>query len=313
MANALECRGLRKRFGERTEIGPVDLTVRSGEIFGLLGPDGAGKTTTLRMLCGILEPTAGKATVLGFDVQREAEPLKEQIGYMSQRFSLYGDLTVAENIAFFADIFLTPPQERPARTRRLLEASRLTPFQDRLAQNLSGGMKQKLALVCTLIHTPRLLFLDEPTTGVDPVSRRDFWQILYGLVGEGMTLIVSTPYMDEAERCHRIALMHHGKILECDTPQAIRKRMPGTVIELRAQDAWAIRQRLLALPGVRAAEAFGERLHVIVDDVCRLEAIRDMLTHPGEEAGSARLVRPTLEDVFVMRMQEGDHGELAGH
>ncbi len=313
METALRCDNLCKVFGPNTKIGPVSFEVKPGEVFGLLGPDGAGKTTTLRTLCGILEATEGQATVLGYDVRRDPEAIKQRIGYMSQRFSLYGDLTVAENIAFFADVFQVSTRERPERTERLLAASRLTPFQNRLAQNLSGGMKQKLALVCTLIHTPQLLCLDEPTTGVDPVSRRDFWQILYGLVSEGMTLIVSTPYMDEAERCHRIALMNKGRILLCDTPQAIRAQMPGAVIELQTSHSWEALHALLGQPGIRGAEAFGERLHVVVDDAARQPEISGVLAQKGIQVQSARVVSPGLEDVFIMLMQENDHAGVPSH
>lgn len=313
MEIALQCEQLRKVFGKRAEVGPVSFQVAPGEIFGLLGPDGAGKTTTMRLLCGIMQPTEGSATVLEFDVRRDPEAIKERIGYMSQRFSLYGDLTVAENIDFFADVFQVPPRERPARAAKLLAASRLTPFQNRLAQNLSGGMKQKLALVCTLIHTPQLLFLDEPTTGVDPVSRRDFWQILYGLVQEGMTLVVSTPYMDEAERCHRIALMNRGHILLCDTPQAVRTHMRGAVIEMQTARSWEARRLLLEIPSVRGVEVFGERLHVVVEDAaCRPELLQT-LAQKEIPVESARAVPAGLEDVFVMLMQEDDHARHAGH
>jgi ABC-2 type transport system ATP-binding protein len=200
----------------------LSFEVARGEVFGLIGPDGAGKTTAMRMLTAIMDPTGGSATVLGYDTRRESRPIKDRIGYVSQRFSLYGDLTVEENMEFSADLFQVPAAERPAQCERLLSASRMQPFTRRLARDLSGGMKQKLALACALIHTPEVLFLDEPTTGVDPVSRRDFWAILYGLVGEGMTLVVSTPFMDEAERCHRIALMDRGRLLVCDTPEAVR-------------------------------------------------------------------------------------------
>lgn len=221
MGAAVECEGLTKRFGEHVAVDGLTLSIDRGEVFGLIGPDGAGKTTTMRMLTGIMEATSGSARVLGYDTRREAQAIQERIGYVSQRFSLYGDLTVDENIEFFADLFQVPPDERPGRSRRLLEASRMAAFTDRRAQNLSGGMKQKLALTCALIHTPEVLFLDEPTTGVDPVSRREFWDILYGLVSQGMTLVVSTPFMDEAERCDRVAFLHQGRILACDTPDAI--------------------------------------------------------------------------------------------
>lgn len=224
MEFVVECDRLTRAFGRRVAVDALTLQIPRGEVFGLIGPDGAGKTTTMRMLTAIMAPSSGSARVLGLDVTRDGEAIKERIGYVSQRFSLYGDLTVGENLEFFADLFQVPPDERPERTERLLAASRMTPFIRRQARDLSGGMKQKLALACALIHTPEVLFLDEPTTGVDPVSRRDFWRILYGLVGEGMTLVVSTPFMDEAVRCHRIALMHLGRILMCDTPDAIQAR-----------------------------------------------------------------------------------------
>ncbi len=216
--DAITITGLRKTFNGLTAVDGIDLQVRRGEIFGLVGPDGAGKTTTMRLLAGLLDPDAGGARVAGFDVQRQTEAMKRQIGYMPQRFSLYGDLTVAENMRFFATIYQVPRAERLARQQRLLEFSRLEPFLKRQAQFLSGGMKQKLALACVLMHTPQVLFLDEPTTGVDPVSRRDFWKILYSLLQEGVTLFVSTPYMDEAERCTRVALMNRGRIIFCGTP-----------------------------------------------------------------------------------------------
>jgi ABC-2 type transport system ATP-binding protein len=226
---AILAQGLSRRFGERVAVDALSFEVAPGEIFGLVGPDGAGKTTTMRLLTGILTPTAGGATVDGCDVVRDAEGLKHRIGYMSQRFGLYPDLTVAENIAFYADIFGVPTKERAARTERLLAFSNLTPFRRRLAGNLSGGMKQKLGLACALIHTPRVLFLDEPTNGVDPVSRRDFWRILYQLVREGVTLFVSTAYLDEAERCNRLALLHEGRLLGIGTPDEVRSLMPSSV------------------------------------------------------------------------------------
>ncbi len=215
------CDGLRRSFGSVRAVDGLTFGVRAGEVFGLIGPDGAGKTTAMRMLTAIMTPDGGSATVLGHDVRREPQAIKERIGYVSQRFSQYGDLTVAENIEFFADMFQVPPEDRPERARMLLSASGMLPFTDRLARDLSGGMKQKLALTCALIHTPEALFLDEPTTGVDPVSRQEFWTILNDLVAQGMTLIVSTPFMDEAERCHRIGLMHRGRLLATGTPDEL--------------------------------------------------------------------------------------------
>lgn len=313
MASTLTCDGLQKVFARGARVGPLSFDVQPGEVFGLLGPDGAGKTTTMRMLCGIMEATAGSAIVLGHDVRSDPEGIKERIGYMSQRFSLYGDLTVAENIEFFADVFQVPAAERRARRDQLLAASRLTPYQERLAQDLSGGMKQKLGLVCTLIHTPGLLFLDEPTTGVDPVSRRDFWQILYTLVGHGMTLVVSTPYMDEAERCHRIALMNRGHILLCDTPQAVRGRIGGAVIELRVDRAWPARRALKDVPGITSVEVFGDRMHVVTAGELGLKSVVAALQEKGFSVEAARTVPPGLEDVFVRLMQEDDIACRAGN
>lgn len=298
--DAVEAKGLRKEFGALVAVDSVDLSIKRGEVFGLLGPDGAGKTTSIRMLCGIMEPSAGEAAVAGFDVQRQPEAVRKRIGYMSQRFSLYGDLTVAENLAFFADIYHVPKRERAARKKELLEFSRLTPFINRLAQDLSGGMKQKLALACTLMHTPEVLFLDEPTTGVDPVSRRDFWRILYSLLGRGMTLLVSTPYMDEAERCNRVALMDQGRIVECDTPDALKRRMRGELLELICSPQRRAAEVLSALSGVLSVQVFGERLHVWVEDAVRdLPAVESALGGAGITTEHTRRVVPGLEDVFV--------------
>src|SRR5512136_3002510 len=226
----VETRGLGRTFGSVEAVRGLDLTVFAGEMFGLVGPDGAGKTTTVRLLCGLLPPTSGTAAVLGFDVVKDASRLKSRIGYFSQRFSLYGDLTVDENIAFFAEIHLV--RDYQARREELLEFTRLAPFRDRLADRLSGGMRQKLALACALIHTPRIIFLDEPTTGVDAVSRRDFWKILSRLLRSGITIVMTTPYMDEAERCTRVARLTEGRRLAAETPQAIKGLMRGTVVEI---------------------------------------------------------------------------------
>jgi ABC-2 type transport system ATP-binding protein len=223
---------LTRKFGRITAVNSLTVEVKEGEIFGLVGPDGAGKTTTMRLLTGILDPTSGEGWVNGKHIVCEAEPLKQDIAYMSQRFGLYEDLTVIENIDFYADIYCVPRTVRVRKIDQLLKFSGLAPFQKRLAKNLSGGMKQKLGLVCSLIHTPKVLFLDEPTNGVDPVSRRDFWQILYQLLREKVTIFFSTSYLDEAERCGRVGLLYKGTLLRCDTPAEIKKeRNAGTLEE----------------------------------------------------------------------------------
>ncbi|MBI5382204.1 MAG: ABC transporter ATP-binding protein [Opitutae bacterium] len=299
-ASAIRAQGLRRTFGEVVAVDGLDLDVAEGEIFGLVGPDGAGKTTTMRLLTGILTSTAGSAQVAGCDVARDAERLKDHIGYMSQRFGLYPDLTVAENIAFYADIYSVPTAGRAAKIDQLLGFSNLTPFRQRLAGNLSGGMKQKLGLACALIHTPRVLFLDEPTNGVDPVSRRDFWRILYQLVREGVTIFVSTAYLDEAERCNRLALLHQGRLLGVGSPDEIKTLMGGALLEVRTaaprRTALLLRERLAGA----SVGLFGDRVHVVARDPVAAEAqIRALLAAAGFELLSLRPIQPSLEDVFV--------------
>jgi ABC-2 type transport system ATP-binding protein len=223
----IETRDLTRRFAELTAVDHLNLAVAPGEIFGLVGPDGAGKTTTLRMLCGLISPSEGSARVAGYDVARQPQAVKDQIGYMAQRFGLYGDLTVEENMAFYADLFGIVGTERASLSGELLSMTRMEPFRARQAGRLSGGMKQKLALMCTLLHRPRILLLDEPTNGVDPVSRRDFWTILYQLLHDGITIFMTTAYLDEAERANRVGLMHKGKLIRCAPPEAL-KRETGT-------------------------------------------------------------------------------------
>jgi ABC-2 type transport system ATP-binding protein len=231
METIIETRGLTRRFGTITAVDHLDLTVERGEIFGLVGPDGAGKTTTLRMLCGLMDPSEGSASVAGHDASRESRQVKDRIGYMAQRFGLYQDLTVAENMIFYADLFGIAGKEREDLTVRLLRMTRMEPFQDRQAGRLSGGMKQKLALMCTLLHKPEILFLDEPTNGVDPVSRRDFWAILYELLKDGITIFLTTSYLDEAERCNRVGLMHLGKLIRCAPPRELKLETNSPTLE----------------------------------------------------------------------------------
>ena len=304
MEPVIRCDGLTMQFPNVRAVDGLTLSVQPGEVFGLVGPDGAGKTTTIRMLCGIMSPTSGSIEVLGARIPGEVDRVVSDIGYMSQRFSLYGDLTVAENIEFFADLYQVPYKERAERTERLLQASRIASFKKRLAENLSGGMKQKLALVCTLIHTPKVLFLDEPTTGVDPVSRREFWQILYGLVAQGMTLVVSTPYMDEADRCQRLALVDKGRLVKCATPKELRDSMPQTVVDLRCSIPQAARTVLAKTPGILSVEAFGERLHVTVPTRESVDKISAALKTAGLDVQDLRVVAPSLEDAFIASLEE---------
>jgi ABC-2 type transport system ATP-binding protein len=297
---AIRAQGLTRRFGGLTAVDQLDLEVAYGEAFALVGPDAAGKTTTMRLLVGIMDPDEGRAEVLGLDTVKESERLKEQIGYMPQRFGLYDDLTVAENIAFYADIYQVARAARDRRMPELLGFSNLTPFTDRLARNLSGGMRQKLGLVCALIHTPRLLFLDEPTFGVDPVSRREFWEILYRLLGGGLTIFLSTAYMDEAERAHRVGLIHHGRLLVVDTPKAIKSSFAGELLEARASDLWAARKILSGHPLVQQCLAMGDRLMLTV--ASRTQAagpLTEALTEAGLTQVNIALAEPNLEDLFV--------------
>ncbi|MGD8968258.1 MAG: ATP-binding cassette domain-containing protein [Anaerolineae bacterium] len=292
--------GLTRQFRKLVAVDHLNLEVHRGEIFGLLGPDGAGKTTTIRMLCAIMDPTEGYATVAGFDTQKEPEEIKKRIGYMPQQFSLYGDLTVDENLTFFADVFQVERRVRQRRKEALLEFARLSDFRDRRAVHLSGGMQKKLALACTLIHQPEIIFLDEPTTGVDPVSRREFWDILTELHLDGVTLFVSTPYMDEAERCSRVALMFEGDIIICDQPAHIKELVEGELLEVRPDRLRPASQIVQTLPGVLEVQTYGELLHVFVDDVDRqVPAIQHALTEAGIIVESLRQTRPRMEEAFI--------------
>ena len=298
---------LTKRFNNLPAVDSLNLTVAKGELFGLIGPDGAGKSTTLRMLTAIMDPSGGEAWVMGRHTVREAEAIKEEIGYMSQRFGLYADLTVMENILFYADIYGVPKKVRSERIERLLAFSNLTPFKRRQAGNLSGGMKQKLGLACALVHTPQLLFLDEPTNGVDPVSRRDFWRILYQLLKEGVTIFVTTAYLDEADRCHRVGLIHKGRLLACDTPDSLRGLMRGTILELRTSDLRRTARLLReAIPGASVG-LFGDRLHLVTDDPEKdQEVATNVLQREGINLFGIKPIDPSLEDVFVSVLSGND-------
>jgi ABC-2 type transport system ATP-binding protein len=306
MADAVELQNVVKVFESAGEepvnaVNGLTLNIRRGEIFCFVGPDGAGKTTTIRMMCGVLPATQGTIRVLGYDVRSQKQEIKKHIGYLSQRFSLYQDLTIDENIDFFAEIHKVRQFEK--QKEELLEFTRLTPFRDRLAGKLSGGMKQKLALACTLIHTPDILLLDEPTTGVDPVSRRDFWKILSSLLKTGMTIIVSTPYLDEAERSSRVAMMNEGTILQCDTPRAIRDSFPTQILELVCSDIRRSASILSALWGKERIQLFGDRLHIMVTDATKdVQQILSCLAQSNIHVNGHRLLPPSLEDVFIARL-----------
>jgi len=303
---AIETHDLTKVFkaaaggGQIVAVDHLNLRVQRGELFGLVGPDGAGKTTTIRMLCSIMDPTEGTATVVGYDIVAEAEAVKERIGYMSQKFNLYVDLTVAENVRLFADLFSVSRREREGRMARLLEFSRLGPFQDRRAGQLSGGMKQKLALSCTLIHEPLLLLLDEPTTGVDPVSRREFWKILYELLREGVTIFVSTSYMDEAERCNRVAFLYEGQVLAVGTPDELKDLMKTQLLELKGTPRGRTQKIARGLDFVHDVQIFGDLLHLGVDNAeAAMPALRQALESQGVEIVMLRHIEPSMEDVFI--------------
>jgi ABC-2 type transport system ATP-binding protein len=291
--------GVEKRFGATMALAGLTLDVRRGEMFGLIGPDGAGKTTAIRLLCGLMHVDGGTIRVFGRDPVREHGWITQRVGYLSQRFSLYGDLTIDENIEFFAEIHGV----RDYKTRRdtLLDMTQLTPFRDRLADRLSGGMKQKLALACTLVHEPELIVLDEPTTGVDPVSRREFWKLLSEFLSRGITILMSTPYLDEAERCARVALLHDGRTLAVDAPANLRTLIRGRVLEVVAPAGVGAADLARGLPHVSDVQVFGERLHLTLDDTSddAVEAVRRALGGTPLAGAAVRPVTPSLEDVFI--------------
>lgn len=303
-AAPVEVRQLTKRFPGVVAVDHLDLNLAEGEIFGLVGPDGAGKTTTLRILAGLMIPDEGEAIVAGANVARRPQDAQLHLSYMPQRFGLYEDLTTDENIRFYADLFGVRRDERESRAQRLLAAAGMSPFRKRLAGKLSGGMKQKLALVCALIHTPKVLLLDEPTNGVDPVSRREFWEILYSLQSEGVTILTSTSYLDEAERCHRVALLDHGRLLFCDTPEALRARLPVAVVAVLSDDPRRARLATRTAEGVTASVLVGDGVHLAVDDADRrIPELRRRLETEGIPFTEVTRVAPNIEDLFVWAVE----------
>ena len=293
---------LTRRFGALTAVDRVNIEIAPGEIFGLVGPDGAGKTTTLRLLCGLMDPTEGEAWVASHNVARDLNAVKDQIGYMAQRFGLYGDLTVEENMNFYADLFGISKADHAKLSAELLAMTRMEPFRDRPAAKLSGGMKQKLALMCTLLHRPRVLFLDEPTNGVDPVSRRDFWAILYQLVRDGLTLFVTTAYLDEAERCNRVALMDRGRLIRVDSPVNLKSKSGGNWYRLETPDRMKAREFLRGQPGIISAEPSGAALHILSEST----GIEAALKSSGLAVTAFDRLEPSLEDIFIALIQQSE-------
>lgn len=308
-AAAIRTVGLSKKFGDLEAVQSLNFEMERGTMYALVGPDGAGKTTTLRMLCGIIPPTEGEALILGFDLLRDRKKLKHRVGYLSQGFSLYEDLSVDENIEFFAEIHKVGDFRE--RRRELLEFTRLGEFHTRLAGRLSGGMKKKLALACSLVHRPEILFLDEPTTGVDPVSRRDFWLILSQVLREGVSILVTTPYLDEAERCNGVGLLDSGRLLAVDSPEGIRGRMEDHMVEFAVSD---VRRSTELLPQdssfwCREVQLFGDRFDVRSEDVPgTIRRTKELLEKGGVEVYSAREVKPSLENVFISMLRKEDKG-----
>ena len=300
---AIEAKGIQKRYEDVLAVSNLDIQVERGEIFGLVGADGAGKTTTIRILCTLSIPSAGEARILGMDTVKQAASIKERIGYMSERFNLYPTLTVEENLNFFARLRNIPRDLSEHRKKELLDFCRLEPFRKRQAEHLSGGMQKKLALACSLIHEPEVIFLDEPTTGVDPVSRRDFWRIISGFLSRGITILVSTPYLDEAERFNRVALMHRGQIVTCDTPQNLKAELPGELLEIRANPARQAVTTLKRVPFSSAPQLFGDTIHVMVDDAeKRCPEVKHLLEQESISVKDVRRITPSLEDVFVTQL-----------
>ncbi len=308
---SVSVRGLTKRFGAFTAVRDVSFSVRKGEIFGFLGPNGAGKSTAIRMLCGLLVPTAGEGTVAGFDLRTEGERIKQVIGYMSQKFSLYDDLTVEENIDFYGGIYGIPPDRRGARKDWVFGMSGLAGLRGERTAHLPAGHKQQLALGCALLHDPRVLFLDEPTSGVDPIRRRRFWDLIHELSGKGVTVFVTTHYMDEAEYCDRLCLIYRGELAALGTPDELKTRlMKEAVLEVRTGRPQETSELLAGLPGVRGAALFGESVHAVVDDPdAAVPRLRAALQAAGLRADRVERIPPSLEDVFVSLVEERDRRE----
>lgn len=295
---------LTKQFGETVALNNLSLEIQPGETFGLIGPDGAGKTTTMRVISTAMNPTSGRVTVGDVDTVQNPEAVKQMIGYMPQRFALYPDLTVLENLNFFADVFGSPRAQRAELIERLLGFARLTEFQTRLARNLSGGMQKKLALAATLMHRPRVLLLDEPTTGVDPVSRREFWDLLTEVHLQGVTIIISTPYLDEAERCNRVGLIYRGELIACDDPRKLRDDLGAIVLEVHSDQALVARKLIEHDAGVLTASAHGNLIRLLVDKSERIAQLQTAWQAGNIVVEQPRVVKARLEDAFVLMLTQ---------
>lgn len=302
--HAVEIHDLVQRFGSFTAVDRVSFTIPRGEIFGLLGPNGAGKTTTIRILCGLLFPSDGQARVLGYDVARQPEEIKKRIGYMSQKFSLYGDLTPTENLNFYASIYKIPRAERSSRVAELIGMAGLGNQQNTLTRNLSGAWRQRLALACAIVHRPPMLFLDEPTAGVDPISRREFWDLIYQMAGEGTSVLVTTHYMDEAEYCNTIGMMYAGSLIALASPDELRTQLPGRLIQVDCDRPAQAVQILTGLPGILETAVHGAKLHLLLSDIDRLEEVRGCLSQAGVPVRSIDAIQPSLEDIFLYMVEQ---------
>jgi ABC-type multidrug transport system ATPase subunit len=311
----IECQGLTRRFGHFTAVDNVSFSIRRGSIFGFLGPNGSGKSTVIKMLCGLLEPSAGTARIAGFDVVRETEKIKNLIGYMSQKFSLYDELSVVENLNFYCRLYGRSGQELVKRREELVALTRLSPYLHRRAGLLSGGWRQRLAMACALVHDPTILFLDEPTAGIDPVARRELWDLLFEFSGLGKTLFVTTHYMDEAERCSHVGYIHLSKLIVCGVPDELKAlpvvNPPGTRrLDVTCEHVTTALQTIRRLPGVRTATVFGQSMHLLVEESMPEERLRKELAALGITRADIHPIGPSLEDVFVALTQEPNQGSL---
>jgi len=305
---AVSVKDLEKKFGDFTAVNKINFTVRKGEVFGFLGPNGAGKSTTIRMLCGIILPTSGSGSVGGFDIIKEQHKIKENIGYMSQKFSLYNDLTIEENVNFYSGIYKIPPKDKKERFNQTIRTAGLEGMETRLTSTLSGGWKQRLALGCALIHRPKIIFLDEPTSGVDPITRGNFWGVIKMLASEGVTVFVTTHYMDEAENCNRMVLIYHGTIIAMGTPEEMKnERMKNEVLEINLPDSQDWLEKITKIEGVKEAALFGANIHAVVYDSSKaIPLIEESLKKESLTNFSVNKILPSLEDVFVSSIEEYD-------